>query len=70
MPCDRHEEIQDCLNDHGKRITKLEISDATILQKIENLTKSIQELVSWLKIGILGVAGAGAGFIIWYIQSL
>ena len=70
MVCDRHEEIAVCLKDHSNRITKLEIADATILQRIENLTQSINELVGWLKIGILGVAGTGAGFVIWYIQTL
>lgn len=68
--CDRHGEITDCLKNHSDRITRLEISDATILQKIENLTESIQELVGWLKIGILAICGLGIGFIVWYIQNI
>lgn len=70
MVCERHAEIVDCLDDHGKRIRELEISDATILQKIENLTDSIKELINWIKLAVLALAGTGTGFIIWYIQSL
>ncbi len=70
MVCERHSEIVDTLTDYGKRIRELEISDATILQKIENLTDSIKELINWIKLAVLAMAGTGTGFIIWYIQSL
>lgn len=70
MVCERHEEIVNSLSDHSKRIRQLEISDATILQKIENLTDSIKELINWIKLAVLAMAGTGAGFIIWYIQTL
>lgn len=70
MICERHDEVINCINDHDKRIRNLEISDATIIQILDSLRQSIQELVGWLKIGILGLAGTGAGFIIWYIQNI
>lgn len=70
MVCERHHEITDCLDDHGKRIRTLEVSDAKMLQRIESLTKSIEELVSWLKVAVIGICGLGVGFILWYIQNI
>ncbi len=68
--CERHGEIAKCLDEHEKRITSLEISDAKILEKIESLTDSIKELVGWLKVAVIGMCGVGASFIVWYIQNL
>lgn len=71
MPtCERHGEVTKRLDEHEKRITILEISDATMSEKIDNLTDSIKELVSWLKVAVIGICGLGVGFILWYIQNI
>jgi hypothetical protein len=71
MPtCERHGEITKCLEDHGQRIRSLEVSDATILQKMVNLTDAVKELTSWIKGGVFALCGLGITFIVWYIQNL
>jgi len=68
--CDRHDEVVNQFKDHEGRIKKLEISDATMGQKLENLTDSVKDLVGWLKALVVAMIATGGGFIIWYIQSL
>lgn len=64
-----HAEVVEKVNDHEKRIGKLEINDATMGEKICGLTDSVKDLVWWLKVFIVGFIGTGLGFIIWYIQK-
>lgn len=63
------DDVHDTLENHEERIRGLEISDATMGQKIEHLTKSIEELIWWLKTIVIGACATGTGFIIWYIQK-
>ena len=63
------EEVKCGIKDHETRIQKLEINDATTGEKILGLTKSVDQLVSWLKIIVCGACATGTGFIIWYIQK-
>lgn len=69
MTCDRHEEVTERLDKYGERIRKLEVNDATMGAKIENLTDSIKDLVWWLKTFIVGLFGVATTFVIWYIQK-
>jgi len=66
---DEMEEVKCDIKDHEKRIRKLEINEATVLANLESLTKSVDELVSWLKVIVIGTCASGVGFIIWYIQQ-
>lgn len=70
MPCDRHEEVIEQLDDHEDRIKYLELSDTEIRADLKNLTSAIREMISWMKIFFFGVLGGAVAFVIWYIQSL
>lgn len=63
------DELTRRVENHEGRIRKLEINDATMGEKISNLTDSVKDLVWWLKAFVLGMIGTGITFIIWYIQQ-
>ena len=62
-------EVKEKLDNHEGRLQDLEKNEREIFVKIENLTKSVDELVSWLKAIVIGTCASGIGFIIWYIQK-
>lgn len=68
--CDRHQEIVNKLENHEKRIGKLEISDAKMGEKIESLIEKLDSLTGWIKALVMLVATSFVGFFFWYIQSL
>lgn len=77
MPCERHEEVMECLDDHEDRIKYLELADTETKTELKNLIKQVEKLVCTIEKfmsniykGVLGAAGLGVGFIIWYIQTL
>lgn len=68
--CDRHKELVDQLQNHEKRISSLEISDAKTGEKIQNLIEKIESLMTWIKALIMMGATSLLGFFIWYIQNI
>jgi hypothetical protein len=75
MVCDRHEEVMDHLDDLYERVKYLELSDTetkteikNLIRQVEKLVDSIEKLMSNAWKFLLGVAGLGIGFIVWYIQ--
>ena len=77
MVCERHEEVIECLDDHEDRIKYLELADTETKVELKNLIKQVEKLVCTIEKfmsniykGVLGAAGIGVGFIIWYIQTL
>ncbi|WP_432406760.1 hemolysin XhlA family protein [Wukongibacter sp. M2B1] len=68
--CDRHQEVVSRLDNYEKRIGKLEINDAKMGEKIENLIEKLDSLTSWIKALVMLVATSFIGFFFWYIQSL
>ena len=68
--CDRHQEVVSRLDNHEKRIGQLEISDAKMGEKIENLIEKLDSLTSWIKALVLLVSTSFIGFFFWYIQNL
>ena len=68
--CDRHQEVTNRLDAHEKRISQLEVSNAKMGEKIENLIEKLDNLTSWIKaLVMLGIASL-LGFFFWYIQNL
>ena len=55
---------------HESRITKLEIADSEIFAKIDNLIKSVNSLVGWIKSLVVTLLVALLGFFVWYVQSI
>lgn len=75
MICERHEEVMDQLDDLDERVKYLELSDTetktelkNLIKQVEKLVDSIEKLMSNAWKFLLGVAGLGIGFIVWYIQ--
>ncbi|SHH76145.1 Haemolysin XhlA [Caloranaerobacter azorensis DSM 13643] len=68
--CERHEEIMEKLDNHESRIVQLEINDAKMGEKIQNLIEKIESLTAWIKALVMLGATSLIGFFIWYIQSL
>jgi sugar-specific transcriptional regulator TrmB len=76
MVCERHEEIIESLDDLDERVKYLELSDTETKTELKNLIKQVEKLVDTIekfmsnawKV-LMGVAGLGIGFIIWYIQN-
>lgn len=58
------------LKEHGRRLDKIEQETAEFRIHIQNLCKKIDELTGWIKWLIVAITSTGAGFLIWYIQSL
>jgi len=69
LACERHEEIIDRLDNHGKRIGLLEVSDAEIKADLKNLIKQVERLISTINKLTFALLGIGIGFIIWFIQN-
>ncbi|MCT4566151.1 MAG: hemolysin XhlA family protein [Maledivibacter sp.] len=68
--CDRHHEVVSRLDDHEKRIGNLEINDAKMSEKIENLIEKLDSLTTWIKaLVMLGITSL-VGFFFWYVQSI
>lgn len=70
MLCERHGEIAEVQKDHEKRISKLEISDATMNEKLTTLFKKIDELTTWIKALVMLGATSLIGFFFWYVQNI
>jgi hypothetical protein len=82
--CEFHEDLKVVVADLVMRVTKLEVNDAaqservnSLCQKIEDLTKTIQNWMNfaqnlfWKVIGVSGgIIILFAGFFFWYVQSL
>ncbi|WP_432400898.1 hemolysin XhlA family protein [Wukongibacter sp. M2B1] len=64
------QQIINRMDNHEKRIGKLEINDAKMGEKIENLIGKLDSLTSWIKALVMLVATSFIGFFFWYIQSL
>lgn len=58
------------LDNQGKRIGKLEISDAKMGEKIENLIDKLDSLTNWIKALVMICITSLMGFFFWYIQNL
>lgn len=61
-------ELKSDRDDHERRITSLEVSESSIIAKIENLVDSVRSLISMLKWGFGLAFTTLLGFFIWYIQ--
>jgi hypothetical protein len=77
MVCERHIEITETLDDLDERVKYLELADTETKTELRNLIKQMEKLVDTIEkfMGnawkvLLGVAGLGVGFIVWYIQSI
>ena len=70
MICDRHHEVIEKQQDHEKRISKLELSDATMNEKLIKLFKKIDELTGWIKALVFVSSTTLLGFFIWSIQNI
>ena len=77
MPCERHEEVMEQLDDHEDRIKYLELADTETKTELKNLIKQVEKLVCTLERfmaniykAVLSAAGVGVAFVIWYIQTL
>jgi len=68
--CDRHQEVVDRLDNHEKRIGKLEINDAKMGEKIENLIEKLDNLTNWIKALVMLGGTSLIGFFLWYIQNI
>jgi len=62
--------IEDQLQDQEIRIRALEISLATVIERMDNLCKSLDGLVSWIKAVVGLLTTSLIGFFFWYIQKL
>lgn len=69
MPCDRHEEIIDTIDDHEDRIKFLELNDVEVRTELKNLISTVKELINWIKYFFTALLLGGGGFIVWYIQN-
>lgn len=62
------------LNNHERKIDRLETSDAANTMQIGNLAQSLdkQTKAIWGLVGTVAITliGAGISFIVWYIQNL
>mgnify|MGYP001275464414 CR=1 FL=1 len=58
------------LEEHDRRLDRIEQDGVEFRVQIKNLCRKIDELTSWLKALILAMIGTFGGFVIWYIQSL
>ena len=65
-----YREIVNRLDNHEKRIGKLEINDAKMGEKIENLIKKLDSLTSWIKALVMVFAASFISFFFWYIQNI
>lgn len=61
-------ELKSDRDEHERRITNLEVSESSIMAKIENLVDSVRSLISMLKWGFGLAFTTLLGFFIWYIQ--
>lgn len=61
-------ELKSDRDDHERRITSLEVSESSIIAKMENLVDSVRSLISMLKWGFGLAFTTLLGFFIWYIQ--
>lgn len=68
--CDRHMEVTNQLQDHDKRIKRLELSDVEQREQIKNLCKELSNLTNWIKVLVGAMLGSLVAFFFWYVQSL
>ena len=68
---DKHFELVDeKLKEHGGRLDKNDIGQATTDTVVKNLCEQIKDLVNVIKWLIGGMVASGLGFIVWYVQNL
>ena len=58
------------LEEHDRRLDRIEQDNVEFRVQIKNLCRKIDELTGWIKALILAIIGTFGGFIIWYIQNL
>lgn len=58
------------LSDIANRVCSIEINRGMVEIQIQNLIKSVDQLIDILKLAFFGALGVGMGFIIWYVQRL
>ncbi|NMA74532.1 MAG: hypothetical protein GX963_10315 [Bacteroidales bacterium] len=68
--CPKGQELDRRLTDVEERLVRLEITDATLTERMANLIQKIDTLTSWIKTAVMLFATTMIGFFIWYIQSL
>ena len=68
--CPKGQELDRRLTDVEKRLVQLEITNATLTERMANLIQKIDVLTSWIKAAVMLFATTMIGFFIWYIQSL
>ena len=64
------EDIKCDVKDHEDRLRKVEVVIPAVLTRMDNLTKSIDGLVGWLKAIAITVITGFISFILWYLQHL
>ena len=64
---ERHGE--DIIN-HNNRICNIEINNGMVNVQIQNLIKSVDQLIASIKLVFFGALGVGFGFMVWYLQKL
>ncbi|PAB61310.1 hemolysin XhlA family protein [Anaeromicrobium sediminis] len=68
--CSRHEDVNEALKEHEKRIHDLEIKDAEMGEKIRNLIEKLDSLTNWIKALVMLGGTSLVGFFFWYIQNI
>lgn len=68
--CVFHTINMETVADHEERLRFLELAAAKREEQVASLIAKMGELMSMIKGLIAAIGGTGAGFIIWYIQSL
>lgn len=63
----RHDEK---LDNHETRIQNLEKTDATLIERMDNLISQMQAVTGWIKWLIVTIILTLSGFFVWYIQSI
>jgi hypothetical protein len=58
------------ISDIASRVCSIEINRGMVEIQIQNLIKSVDQLIDILKLTFFGALGVGFGFIIWYVQGL
>lgn len=68
--CNRHHEVVNRLENHEIRIKDLEISDAKLGEKIDNLIKQLENLTAWIKALVMLGGTSFVGFFFWYVRNI
>lgn len=72
--CVFHQDLKERVDDHEKRIDTLEKNEVRNDERVSNLCDKLDKLSNWIEKLVITIVATlitgGAGFIIWYIQSL